>query len=297
MKRYKENPSDIYGNYIYGNLLNEEFIDFFGNRDVPVFVDRIGITHPDKDYFVKRKHSNYITLEYVESGKGYVEMDNLIHEVTAGDVYLLLPGSAHKYWADEKNPFKKLWINVYSELLLDVIHHLGLNNQPVFHGGESFKPMFESLFEIGNRTNVNDFVYSDICKVIFNILMDLTDVKDKRFTGDNIASYTRAFLNNQIYNNPTVKGMAKRLFVTETHLIRCFKQQYGVTPRQYLINKKISIAKSMLLNSTMTIGEIAKLLSFENEHYFSTLFGKKVGLTPSQYRAEEKNKIIKDTTK
>ena len=288
LKKYTQNPKDLYGNYTYGNLLKEEFIDFFGDRDVPVFIERVGITHPDKDYFIKRKHSNYITLEYVEDGKGYVETDGKVQEVVAGDVYLLLPGTPHRYWADEKTPFKKLWINVYSGMLASMIHSLGLSHKTVYHAGESFKPLFEKLIEIAQTNNINDFVYHDFTKVIVTILVDLSAQKDNPTTSDTIASYTRAFINNQIYNNPTVQVLAKRLFITETYLIRCFKKQYGVTPHQYLLDKKISIAKGMLVNSTMTIAEIASLLSFENEHYFSTLFKKKTGLTPSAMRNSAK---------
>ena len=72
--------------------------------------------------------------------------------------------------------------------------------------------------------------------------------------------------------------------MSENHLIDEFKKVYGVTPLQYLNAKRIEIIKNLLENTDMSISDISRQLHFNNEHYFSTFFRSKTGITPTQYR-------------
>lgn len=64
-----------------------------------------------------------------------------------------------------------------------------------------------------------------------------------------------------------------------------FKQHYTLTPNQYVIQKKIGTAKTLLSSLSLSLGEIAELSGFSDRYYFSKLFKKETGITPSQYRA------------
>lgn len=64
-----------------------------------------------------------------------------------------------------------------------------------------------------------------------------------------------------------------------------FKQHYNLTPNQYVIQKKISTAKTLLSSLSLSLGEIAELSGFSDRYYFSKQFKKETGITPSQYRA------------
>ena len=64
-----------------------------------------------------------------------------------------------------------------------------------------------------------------------------------------------------------------------------FKQRYNLTPNQYVIEKKIGMAKTLLSSLSLSLGEIAELSGFSDRYYFSKLFKKETGITPSQYRA------------
>lgn len=74
------------------------------------------------------------------------------------------------------------------------------------------------------------------------------------------------------------------------HLHRTFKRITGVTPVEYIQQTRINTARNYLIHSKKTIAEIALLVGLPNTPYFITLFKKKNGLTPVEYRKKEVGK-------
>ncbi len=74
--------------------------------------------------------------------------------------------------------------------------------------------------------------------------------------------------------------------VSRYHLLRLFKKYYGLTPRQYLIDKRIEKSKEQLKNG-MSVTETCFAVGFESLGSFSTLFKTKTGKSPSEYRKEQ----------
>lgn len=72
-------------------------------------------------------------------------------------------------------------------------------------------------------------------------------------------------------------------FASKFHLLRLFKKYYGMTPKQYLTEKRIE--KSVQnLKSGMTVSETCFSVGFDCPSSFSTLFKAKIGLTPSEFQ-------------
>lgn len=69
-----------------------------------------------------------------------------------------------------------------------------------------------------------------------------------------------------------------------SYLTKIFKDSTGTTPIKYLIDYRIKIAKKMLLDTDLTIKEIAEKTGFVDQFYFSKCFKNCCGLTPSQFR-------------
>ena len=115
----------------------------------------------------------------------------------------------------------------------------------------------------------------------------LADIIEK---SDNIVFFTGAGVSvaSGIPDFRSMGGLfdeiSKEFFYTKSHLIRIFKEKYGITPYDYLLERKTNLAKFLLLNTVLSIGEIAAKLGFANSHYFSNFFSKRVGKSPSKYR-------------
>lgn len=104
-------------------------------------------------------------------------------------------------------------------------------------------------------------------------------------------------IRNYIESNYDIKLnldlLSKIQFVSKYHLIRLFKQYYGLTPKQYLINKRIEKSKEYLKNG-LTVTETCFAVGFESLGSFSTLFKSKTGRSPSKYQKEQhsRSKLI-----
>ena len=66
--------------------------------------------------------------------------------------------------------------------------------------------------------------------------------------------------------------------------IRSFKQYAGTTPMQYLVERRMANAQVLLETTSYNISEIAALVGYDNPLYFSRIFRKQKGMSPSEYR-------------
>ena len=68
--------------------------------------------------------------------------------------------------------------------------------------------------------------------------------------------------------------------------IRNFKEYTGSTPTQYLLSLRISNAQSLLESTSYQVAEIADIVGYSNPLYFSRLFKKQCGVTPTEFRKQ-----------
>ncbi|MEL6193091.1 MAG: AraC family transcriptional regulator [Bacteroidota bacterium] len=80
-------------------------------------------------------------------------------------------------------------------------------------------------------------------------------------------------------------------FVSKYHLLRLFKKYYGLTPKQYLIDKRIEKSKEYL-SQGMSVTECCFAVGFESLSSFSTLFKSRIGKSPSAYQKEQLSRSI-----
>ena len=78
--------------------------------------------------------------------------------------------------------------------------------------------------------------------------------------------------------------LADVVFHSKDYVIRRFFANFGVTPYDYQIQQKVFSAKNMLANTNLSVKEIASSLGYEDQHYFSYMFKKRCGKSPTQYR-------------
>lgn len=99
-------------------------------------------------------------------------------------------------------------------------------------------------------------------------------IKDAKILIDR--SYMRAIDLNQI---------SRQVYLSKYHFLRLFKEAYGTSPHQYVIQKRLALAKTQL-KTGMTVTEVCHRVGFESVPSFSNLFKRQVGLTPTQYKEQ-----------
>lgn len=98
------------------------------------------------------------------------------------------------------------------------------------------------------------------------------------------------YINDHYDEEITVGMIAEKFFVSESYLSSFFKEKSGKSMMKYVNEVRIERAKTYLLRTNMSIGEIADSVGFGDINYFSRKFRLLVGMTPSEYR-KRKNSL------
>ena len=92
------------------------------------------------------------------------------------------------------------------------------------------------------------------------------------------------FIETHIKEKITVDLICKSFAMSRTNFYIHFKKCFRITLSEYIIDKRISLAKKLLLRTTLSIDEIAKECGFKNHNYFCTVFKTKMCITPKMYQ-------------
>lgn len=238
-----------------------------------------GITYPDKNYEISRKHSKVACIEYIEKGMGVVEIDGQTFYPEEGDSYLLQAGTAHHYFSDPKDPWKKVFINVSGSLVDSLIEGYELKNIYYFKGLDLREEM-GSILRLA-KENQEDSTPEIIC-ILNRIFLKMRE-HIKPQTSD-MAKKMKEYLRNHAASAFRMDALCSYISRSESQTIKIFKKAYGITPYAYFLSQKIKLAKVMLLNTNLSVKEIANDLSFGDVYYFSNIFKQKAGCSPSEFR-------------
>lgn len=285
MLQYSGKVIDPKKNITYGSCRKEHFVMFSSNptKAYPLRIEMIGTTYPDKDYFIERKHADYFVFEYVVSGKGYITQAENKWTVEEDCVYILQPGAAHRYGADQKHPYQKIWINFFSDIMTDVLAAYGLASQTVFPNSGCRK-YFDELLELAQQYSDNGDAYVKVSDILFRMIMSLAQQAVRDNGGSTLANTVKEALDASVYRKITIETIAEQLSISKSQMTREFKRYYGVTPYHYILDRKIAIARRLLLVTNMKVFEISSQLGFSDEYYFSDLFKAKTGVSPLKFR-------------
>ncbi len=88
-----------------------------------------------------------------------------------------------------------------------------------------------------------------------------------------------------------LQELAGSLYISPDYLRHIFKQRVGESPLSYLIRKRLDSACELLNITDLPIGDIAHRVGLDNAYYFSRIFHKRIGSTPSEYRQSKRRKI------
>ncbi len=273
-------------NIVYGDTSFEElnYFTYDDSKEYPIRIEAIGITHPNKKYFIERQHADYYVLEYITSGKGFVVCDDKKYTVEENDIYLIHLGTKHRYGADPNDPYEKIWVNFFGGVFTDIISAYGLSGHVVFKN-TNCKELFEELLDLAIKYNDNEEVYLKASEIIFKIILRLVENSEKQNISS-VAIKTKELLDQLIYRKVAMQDVYDEIHLSKSQISREFKKYFGVTPYQYLLNRRIAIAQNLLTKTKLSVKEISDSLCFADEYHFSSLFKKKNGMSPTAYRKD-----------
>jgi AraC family transcriptional regulator len=108
----------------------------------------------------------------------------------------------------------------------------------------------------------------------------------QQLANTNRLAFAIKYVQDHIHQNLTVKDLADQACMSEPNFFRCFKQQYGVTPVEYINQQRILLATKLLQNTQYPIADICFACGYNNLNYFLKVFKKTLGVTPANYRRQ-----------
>lgn len=97
----------------------------------------------------------------------------------------------------------------------------------------------------------------------------------------------KQFMDDVFLENPSVPDIARISMLSEYHFYRSFKSAFGISPYQYLMNKRLDFAKELIQIQNLPIRIAASKSGFSDQFAFSKAFKTKFKVSPSHFKAEE----------
>ena len=157
-----------------------------------------------------------------------------------------------------------------------------VSDRPEFKIG--FRNMFQRLNPLTPFSE--DYVYNTFQNLIIQ-LIELTNSSfnpQVELAPSNELEEVKKHIDLNYYQSINLDEMAEIAFVSKSQLIRLFKKIYHTTPINYIIMKRISIAKFLLEHTDNSVTAVSNIVGFNSVSNFIKRFRETTGLTPTEYR-------------
>lgn len=147
------------------------------------------------------------------------------------------------------------------------------------------------LHEIEYQEPDYDIICQDLLEVLIINIIRRTNYKISISSNQKISkecAYVKNYIDNHFTENVTLDYLASLAHTNKYYLVHAFNKYMGISPINYLIEKRIEESKHLLSATDHSISDIANIAGFSSQSYFSQVFRKNTGITPNQFRKNER---------
>lgn len=229
-------------------------------------------------------------LIYVTNGGGIFRSASVKQvKADAGKIIILFPGEWHTYEPDENRGWDTYWIGFSGPFANDLIrHHFFSREAALLDVGfnEEMVSLFSQAIDLAKQERAG---FQQVLSGIAVHLLGMVYYIDKNnlFEDKEVISKieaARMIMREYAQREATPEAIAASLNMSYSWFRKMFKRYTGLSPAQYQLQVKLQEAKILLIQSTLTVKEIAYRLNFDSPNYFTSFFKKKTGLTPLAFR-------------
>ncbi|MBF6640689.1 helix-turn-helix domain-containing protein [Flavobacterium sp. J49] len=249
--------------------------------------------------FIEKPHRhNFYLLVLFTNGSGTHEIDFTRYDIKPGSLFVLQPGQIHHWQLSEDIEgyiffYAQEIYNLYfgNKKIEDYPFYQSVMNQPeiVFEIGElaSILPYFDLM--IAESQNNNQRKEDKLLNLLDSIHIEisrkyLSTANHKSHSYNYKIHQLEQLLEQHFKTEKSPSFYADKMSITLKHLNRICKDILNQTVTELITNRVILEAKRLLTNASKTINQVADILGFENYSYFTRLFKKQTGMTPSEFR-------------
>ena len=256
-----------------------------------LYVTDIGTYPSAQHHYVERKRGiESAILIYCLKGRGTLQIDKTIHSILPGQLFIIPSNTPHIYQADDTDPWSIFWVHFTGEQTPSLLDSLGVTaKNPLLYVPDTrlMRDAFEEVYACLN------YHYSDAGLLAMTSellrLFSLTKLhrgfsSAQRQSAENRVISTREFMERHLNMPLTLKDLARHSGQSVPYYNKLFKKQTNQSPLAYFIQLKTRKACELLDQTDLSIREIGAKLGYDDPYYFSRLFKKTQGCSPTAYR-------------
>ena len=219
-------------------------------------------------------------LFLVTDGEAVLKMAGKEHRVAAGDLFFAFPG--HPYELKSEGAFRYLYISFFGTCVLNIFEKLKIRiDDPVYSGFDKVSEFWFSAISRLNKSNAG-FLSESVVLYTLSFLGNDSEPPEIKQNANTIFEMILEYVNNHFREHSlTLSSVASIFFYTETYFSSMFKKQMRLGFNQYINHLRIAYALRLIENGCDSVRRIASESGFADPLYFSKVFKKNVGVTPS----------------
>ena len=253
-----------------------------------VFVKRFG-RHGHHTPRSDAHRDDYFIIALLTAGTAYAEIDFERKQLKAGDILIASPCQVH-HTADGASPNAEGWLLALSPETLSEAEALAIEEYSLlphpFHPDESTMADIDSLCHMLEKNHNNHKIANALGSAVKSFVLSALDTSDKN-SSDRYRTITlklKKLLDTHLSIEKSPSAYAYMLNISEVYLNEAVKGATGLSVGAYIRGRVILQAKRQLTYTSLSAKEIAYNLGYEDYAYFSKLFRKMEGVSPSEYR-------------
>lgn len=282
--------------YTNSAYLNNSRIDFM-DKSRPLIVGSCGTYH----LFTRHRLPTYrpkgrldFQILYIASGKAhfYFGDKGIDTVVPAGNMVVYRPKEPQKYEYFGDDQTEVYWVHFTGKDVKNVLRGYGIaDDMRVINTGTSlgytrlFKQMILELQRC--QPDYQEMLALLLRQLLIAIHRQLTlDRRIRNIYLDTEMETALQYFNDNYNTEINIEEYAASRGMSVSWFIRVFKQYVNTTPMQYIVSIRIANAQILLETTNYNVTEIGSIVGYDNPLYFSRIFKKQKGISPSEYRAQ-----------
>ncbi len=241
-----------------------------------------------KTFAVHRQRMQSVQLLLTLEGEGKLRYQEKDYRLTPGSAMLINTWNPHEYQAlDDGWKFK--YLHFHGGMSDDYLTYINTQFGPVFplhkRVFREAEERIDAIFRETDGTGIPD--YPTVSSNIYSILTSFLSSKNTVGSAQKSAAAIQqaaAYIAENYSRNITTQEIADAAYLSRSYMSELFSKTYGMSPHEYLTMYRLSYVKEKLLNSRISVSEIAEQTGFRDVFTLSRVFKQKFGMSPSEYR-------------
>ncbi len=269
---------------------------------MPLMLVQFGYHKTRKGYGFGPNVRDHCLLHFTRSGKGKLESGEMEYEIGAGNIFAIFPNQITYYESDQEDPWEYFWLGFEGLWADEIMSRIGFKKDQIIatriaQPDVVFSMLEEMLGIVRTDTHLCDYLLK-MMSCMYKLLQVLCEetqpalpVKKRDSKGKLGHEYTRmiiSIIETSFRENINVQEIANQMNVNRSYLTDLFKRDTGMSIRQYLTEYRLKRALIYLQENDRNIKNVAAECGFDDPLYFSRAFHKRFGMSPQQWRKQNR---------